>query len=203
MKLLIVGATGSAGRLVTERALSRGHSVTAFVRRSFLPEQERLTIIVGDPRRVEDLLVALPGHDAVISCLGNPSSEDRGLVTASSSAMLEAMEHLNIRRYLVLSGALLFPTLHPVLLVLRIMMAAKLADARTMERVVQASDLDWTIVRPPNLTRGSQAGGYKAKAGGHPSSRWAAMRFTDLADFLLDAVEGKQFIREIVGVGPS
>ncbi len=203
MKLLIVGATGSAGRCVTERALARGHNVTAFVRRPSLPAQERLRTIVGDPRRVEDLLAALPGHDAAISCLGNPSPADQGLVTASATAMVEAMDKLNMRRYLVLSGALLFPTLHPVLFLLRVVMAGKLADARAMEQVIRASDLDWTIARPPNLKHGNRAVGYQAKADGRPTRKWSAMQFTDLADFLLDAVEDRQFIRKIVGVGPS
>ena len=202
MKLLVIGATGNVGTAVTDKALSRGHSVTAFVRRSSLPRQARLTTVVGDPRKVEDLLGALPGHDAVISCLGNPSAADQGLVTASATAMVQAMDNLNMRRYLVLSGALLFPTLHPVLLLLRTVLATKLADGRAMEQVVRASDLDWTIVRPPHLKHGSRAAGYQAKASARPTNRWSAMQFTDLADFLLDAVEGKQFVREIVGVGP-
>ena len=72
MKLLILGATGRTGRLVTEKALSRGHDVTAFVRTPSLQARERLTIVVGDPRRIEDLSAVLPGHDAVVSCLGKP-----------------------------------------------------------------------------------------------------------------------------------
>ena len=195
MKLLVIGAAGNAGTVVTEKALLRGHSVTAFVRRSSLPIQERLTTIVGDPRNVEELLAVLPGHDAVISCLGSPSAANQGLVTASATAMVEAMDKLGMKRYLVLSGALLFPTLHPVLLLLRMVMAAKLADGRAMEQVIRASDLDWTIVRPPHLKHGSRAVGYEAKAESRPASRWAAMQFTDLADFLLDAVEGGQFVR--------
>ena len=39
MKLLILGATGRTGRLVTEKALSRGHDVTAFVRTASLQQE--------------------------------------------------------------------------------------------------------------------------------------------------------------------
>jgi putative NADH-flavin reductase len=201
MRLLVLGATGRTGRLVTQKALSCGHSVTAFVRTPSLPAGEKLTVIVGDPRRIDDLSGALPGHDAVISCLGNPAPADKGLVRASASAMLTAMNKLNIRRYVVQSGAFLFPSMNPLILALRMVMAAKLADARTMEQVVSASDIDWTIVRPPHLKDGVQAVGYRAKAGARPSNKWASMQFTDLADFLLDVVECRQFIRQIVGVG--
>jgi len=204
MKLLILGATGRTGRLVTEKALSHGHDVTAFVRTPSLPARERLTVVVGDPRRIDDLLAVLPGHDAVVSCLGNATAPaDRRLVTESASAMLTAMNKLNIKRYVVQSGALLFPSMNPVIWGLQMVMASKLADARAMEQVVRASDMDWTIVRPPQLKHGVQAVGYRAKAGGRPSKKWSTMQFTDLAEFLVDAVERRQFIRQIVGVASA
>ena len=204
MKLLILGATGRTGRLVTEKALARGHDVTAFVRTTSLQAREGLTIAVGDPRRIDDLLAVLPGHDAVVSCLGNATAPaDRRLVTDSASAMLTAMNRLNLRRYVVQSGALLFPSLNPVIWALQLAMASKLADARAMEQVVRASDIDWTIVRPPQLKHGAQPLGYRAKAGARPSNRWSPMQFTDLAEFLVDAVERGQFIRQIVGVASA
>jgi putative NADH-flavin reductase len=152
----------------------------------------------------DDLLAVLPGHDAVISCLGNATAPaDRRLVTESASAMLTAMNTLNIRRYVVQSGALLFPSMNPVIWALQLGMASKLADARAMEHVVRASDADWTIVRPPQLKHGVDADGYRAQAGARPTRKWSSMKFTDLADFLLDAVERGQFIRQIVGVASA
>jgi uncharacterized protein YbjT (DUF2867 family) len=90
--------------------------------------------------------------------------------------------------------------MNPVIWALQLVMASKLADARAMEQVVRASDIDWTIVRPPQLKDGVQAVGYRAKAGGRPSNKWSAMQFTDLADFLVDVVERRQFVQQIVGV---
>ena len=78
------------------------------------------------------------------------------------------MNKLNIKRYVVQSGALLFPSMNPVIWGLQMVMTSKLADARAMEQVVRASDMDWTIVRPPQLKHGVQAVGYRAKAGGRP-----------------------------------
>ena len=72
MRLLVMGATGKAGRRVTEQALTRGHSVTAFVRTRSLQPKSGLTIVEGDPRRSVDVAAAVPGHDAIISCLGIP-----------------------------------------------------------------------------------------------------------------------------------
>ena len=200
MNLLVIGATGRTGRLVTAQAIDRGHSVTALVRTPSLRPKKRLNVISGDPRRLEDLLAALPGHDAVISCIGQTGPGNPRLVTEAASVMLAAMDRLQVKRYVALSGGLLFPSFNPAVLVLRVMLAKRLADARAMEKVVCASNVEWTIVRPPHLKNGMAAKGYRVKVGGPPSNSWSGLQFTDLAACLLDTVEGGKYIRQIVGV---
>jgi putative NADH-flavin reductase len=200
MNLFIIGATGRTGQLVTAQALERGHSVTALVRTPSLQRRERLNVIVGDPRRQEDLLAAMPDHDAVISCVGHKGGNDPRLVTEVASATLAAMELLGMRRYVILSGGLLFPTFNPAALLLRLLLATRLADARAMEKLVFGSNVDWTIVRPPHLKGGIAAKGYQTKVGGPPSNGWAGLQFTDLAACLLDTVEGERNIQQIIGV---
>lgn len=80
------------------------------------------------------------------------------------------------------------------------MIAKRLADARGMEKVVCASDGDWTIVRPPHLKNGVAAKGYQTRVDSFPDNGWAGLQFTDLAACLLDTVEGGKHIRQIVGV---
>jgi putative NADH-flavin reductase len=200
MNLLIIGATGRTGRFVTTQAIDRGHSVTALVRTPSLQSRERLNVIVGDPRRMEDLIAALPCQDAVISCIGHTGPNSPWLVSEAASVTLAAMDRLQVKRYVILSGGLLFPTFNPVVLVLRVILAKRLADARAMEELVRASNIDWTIVRPPHLKSGMTAKGYRVKVGGPPSNGWSGLQFTDLADCLLDTVEGGKYIRQIVGV---
>ena len=113
------------------------------------------------------------------------------------------MNSLTTKRYLVLSGALLFPSMNPVILLMRLAMAARLKDARSMEQLLGASDIDWTIVRPPHLKDSGPAVGYRVKAGALPRSAWDALHLTDLANFLLDAIERREFIRQVVGIGPA
>jgi putative NADH-flavin reductase len=200
MNLFIVGATGRTGQIVTAQAIERGHSVTALVRTPSLRPKKRLNVISGDPRRLEDLLAALPGHDAVISCIGQTGPGNPRLVTEAASVMLAAMDRLQVKRYVVLSGGLLFPSFNPVVLFLRVTLAKRLADARAMEKVVCASNVEWTIVRPPHLKNGMAAKGYRVKVGGPPSNGWSGLQFTDLAACLLDTAEGGKYIRQIVGV---
>ena len=87
----------------------------------------------------------------------------------AAEATLAALERKNVSQYLVLSGALLFRSFNPIVMVMQRMLAARLADAREMERVVTGSRVNWTIVRPPHLKEGDRKTGYQAKAGALPT----------------------------------
>jgi len=73
MTVLVVGATGSIGRLVVAEALRQGHAVRALVRNaaraSGLPPQAQL--VVGDLTRAETLATAVEGIDAVVFTHGS------------------------------------------------------------------------------------------------------------------------------------
>ena len=71
MKIIVFGATGGVGQHVVEMAVAAGHEVSAFVR---TPEKLKITgvnIIQGDAFNAEQVANAIPGHDAVVSCLGS------------------------------------------------------------------------------------------------------------------------------------
>jgi uncharacterized protein YbjT (DUF2867 family) len=59
-------------------------------------------------------------------------------------------------------------------------------DQAEMERVMQATPLDWTIVRPTRLTKGAMTGDYRAEDGRLPSRARAISR-ADVAHFLREA----------------
>ena len=72
MKLVIFGANGSTGRLLTEQALEAGHTVTAFTRHAdaFPIHHERLHVVQGDAFDPAAVRQAVAGQDAVLSSLG-------------------------------------------------------------------------------------------------------------------------------------
>lgn len=199
MRLLIVGATGRTGQQVKEQALTRGHSVTALVRSPSLKQTNGLRVVVADPCNAEELLPALAEQDAVISCLGQRPGGNPWLVRDASKAMLDAIQKAEVRRFVIVSGALLFPSRNPLVLLLKKVMAQKLADAGASESVISAADVDWTIVRPPHLREGGQRMGYRVEAGIRPELTWG-LQFRDLADCLLDLAEGENYFRQVVGV---
>ena len=196
-------ATGRTGRLVLQQALARGHAVTAIVRAAsaldtFNAHASRdLRIVVGNPLASEALAPQLRGHDVLVSCLGQRSRRDATVLHQGAAAALDAMARSGIRRYLVISQGLLFPSGNPALL--RFILARHVADSEAMERLVQSSAVDWTIVRPPRLVEGAAPRGYRAKSGALPG-RGLTMQYADLAAFLVDEAERQDHRRQVVGV---
>jgi len=164
-----------------------------------LGPREGLKVVAGDPSRADELTAVIANQDVVISCLGQRARTDATLLQDTAAATLEAMSRTAVRRYLVLSQGLLFPSRNPVIALLRLTLARHVADSIAMERLVGASDTDWTIVRPPRLLEGGVPRGYRIEAGARPGGAWAMER-VDLAAFLLDEAETGDHLKTVVGI---
>jgi putative NADH-flavin reductase len=200
MNIFLLGATGRTGRLVMDQALSRNHGVTAIIRKpGTIRSRGCSSIIVGDPLSPDVLAPALANQDAVISCLGQRSRQDANLLRDAAAAIVEAMGRARVRRYIVVSQGLLFRNRNPIIALLRLLLTRYVADSAAMEWLVRASDLDWTIVRPPMLKEGQSSRGYRIQSGAAPHGAWAMQR-TDLASFLLEEAENGKHKKEIVGI---
>jgi uncharacterized protein YbjT (DUF2867 family) len=97
MKILVVGATGSLGRLVVEEAIRQGHIVRALVRdprkASRLPKEA--AVIVGDLTRPETLAPAADGVDAIVLTHGSDGAarpNRSGSITAAFATYLPRYE---------------------------------------------------------------------------------------------------------------
>jgi putative NADH-flavin reductase len=68
-----------------------------------------------------------------------------------------------------------------------------------MERIFAESELDWTMVRPPELTDKPYTGKYRVREGHLPRFGFTISR-ADVADFMIKAVENRSSIGKIVGI---
>ena len=68
-----------------------------------------------------------------------------------------------------------------------------------MERIFGESELEWTMLRPPQLTDKPYTGKYRVREGHLPRFGFKISR-ADVADFMLKAAEDQALIRKIVGV---
>jgi putative NADH-flavin reductase len=172
MKLTIFGATGGTGTCLTEQALAAGHSVTAVVRdpaRLAVPAHPRLRTItapdVTDPAAISP---AVADADAVLSGVAPPGTGPSTLRQDSTGSIIQAMQKTGARRLLVISGSVVAdqgesPYLRYLLkpVVRRTFLRHVCADFRGAEDEIHASDLDWTIFRPPSLTGKPARGTYR------------------------------------------
>jgi len=206
MKLVILGATGGTGLEIVRKAIEHGHSVTALVRsperlKSF---QGRMTISQGDLLDSAELKRVIQDHDAVVSGFGPRlpvSKADAHLLQQFALALTSAMPRARVRRVIVESVAFLFrdSIIPPAYLLGRLLFPSIVADASAMEQVLGESELDWTIVRPPELTNKPYTGKYRVREGHLPPFGFTISR-ADVADYMVKAAEGHLSSRKIVGV---
>ena len=206
MKLIVLGATGGTGLEIVRRALERGHSVTAFIRS---PEKlnllrDRITVKQGDLLNCAELKQVIKNHNAVLSGFGPRvpvSKADAHLLEQFSVALTWAMPRAGVRRVIVESVAFLFKNsiLPPAYFLGRLLFPRTVADASAMERIFGESDLDWTMVRPPELTDKPYTGKYRMQEGHLPRFGFTVSR-ADVADFMIKAVENQVAIRKVVGI---
>ncbi|MBI1189249.1 MAG: NAD(P)H-binding protein [Tepidisphaera sp.] len=168
MKLVIVGATGPAGRELVRQALDAGYEVTAIARRpeeAGLPPQVR--VVKGDVMKPETLGPALAGSDAVASVLGSKlSRQPTTLLSQGTRNLVEAMKQAGVKRLVCVTGigagdskghgGFVYDKIIQPLLLNEIY-----KDKTRQEEVVRASGLAWTIVRPAQLTNGPKTGKFR------------------------------------------
>jgi putative NADH-flavin reductase len=206
LKLVVLGATGATGLEVVRGAIKQGHSVTAFVR-----SPDRLNILKnqimvreGDLLDSSQLARVIEGHDAIVSAFGPRvpvSKADAHLLQRFALALTNAMEQTSVRRVVVESVAFLFKDslIPPAYLLGRLLFPTIVADSAAMERVFESSGLDWTMVRPPQLTDKPYTGNYRVREGHLPAFGFKISR-ADVADFMINVVENGSSVRKVVGV---
>jgi putative NADH-flavin reductase len=162
-----------------------------------------LTVVQGDPLDAQALGAALAGHDAVLSALGPPGPGKTTIAGDGAKSAVAAMKATGVRRLLIVGVAVLFEDIGVLAAVLRRTLLRNVAhDSAEMERIVNASGLDWTIVRPPRLTNGPLTGSYAIADDDLPEGATGAATLSraDLAHFLLNELEHPNHVSRIVGI---
>ncbi len=171
MKLTVFGASGATGRCLVGQALDAGHEVAAVVRdpaRLTIPARAGLRVITADVMDPASISPVVAGSDAVITAIGPYGTGPGTLRQDSTRSIMQAMGKTGTRRLLFVSGSVVTdrgdsPYLRYLLkpVVRRTFLRHVTADFRAAEAEIHASDLDWTIVRPPSLTDKPARGTYR------------------------------------------
>jgi UDP-glucose 4-epimerase len=142
--IAVTGGTGFVGQAVIEQACRQGIALKALARRQQVP-CEGVEWVPGDLADHAALARLVEGADAVLHIAGvvntpDPMGFHLGNVTGTE-ALVEAAKAAGVRRFVFVSS-----------LAAREPGLSKYGQSkRHAEEVVQASGLDWTIVRPPAI----------------------------------------------------
>ncbi len=147
MKVLVVGATGSIGHLVVKEALRTGHQVRSLVRDA--KKARRLPaetdVVIGDLTRPETLVAAVNGVEAIVFTHGSDGGGKAGSERVDYGGVRNVLAALNGRSA-------------RIALMTAIGVTNREGDynrqteahdwKRRGERLVRASGVPYTIVRP-------------------------------------------------------
>ncbi len=171
MRLTIFGASGGTGTCLVEQALAAGHEVTAVVRdpaRLAVPPGEHLHAVTAAVLDPDSMAPALTGADAVLTAIGPHGTGPTTIIYDSVTNIITAMDKAGPKRLMMVSGSITTDAgespymrylIKPV--ARRTFLRHVCADMRRGEDAVRASDLDWTIMRPPGLTSKPASGRYR------------------------------------------
>ena len=139
--LAVTGGTGFVGGHLLRHALAAGHDVRALTR-GWKPPEDEIAWVDGALDRPETLLKLVAGSDAVIHIAGliNGSRAAFEAVNVAGTAnMIDAARKAGVERFVHISS---LAAREPRL-------SAYGWSKSKSERLVAASGLDWTIIRPP------------------------------------------------------
>ncbi|UOE43424.1 NAD(P)-dependent oxidoreductase [Agromyces larvae] len=199
--IALFGATGKTGRRVLDRAIAAGYDVRALVRTPAKLDvtSDRLTVIQGDVTDAHAVDRTVAGTDAVLSLFGQVKGSPKTLQTDGTRAIVEAMQRHGVRRLVTLSGGGLRadgdrPKAADRVMrgLLKLLAGHVLADAEGHLAVLEASDLDWTVVRGPRLLETPGAGTYRVGQVGVDTGMQISR--DDLADFILTQVDDRTHV---------
>ena len=204
MKIVVFGASRGVGLKVVEQALENGYLVTAFVRtpEKFSVSHPNLTVFKGDALHAEAVKDAIAGQDAVISTLGPSRPPVAHMMEQAAKNIVAGMNEHGVRRLVSTTGAgVRQPEDKPKFadyalgFLLNLLAKDVVLDSAENVRVIQASDLDWTVVRFPRLTDGDYTRNYKVGYVGKDSGTQISR--ADAADFVLNELVKKQWLRKL------
>jgi putative NADH-flavin reductase len=213
MRIVVFGANGGTGRLLTQQALHAGHEVVAVTRKpdEFPFAHSCLTVAQANVHDRAAVACAVDRSEAVLSTLGVPFTR-RPIHTYSAGIFNigAAMEQHGVARVVVVSSSATEPHRHEGagFLMNRIMQPlvtatigkTTYADMRAMEAYLCDSELDWTVIRPSGLFDAPAVSSYQLRenqADGVFTSR------ADLAACLLAQVTSTRWLRKKVAVTTS
>jgi putative NADH-flavin reductase len=207
MKLVIFGATGFSGQAILKLALSKGYQVTVLVRNksTITIKNDNLTVIQGNVLDRNNVKKALEHQDAVIQCLGVGGKGDGKPTTFISEAnkiIVDEMEKQKVSRLIAMSNvgagnSLSFQPWFFTKFILPYFMKwlkVIIDDKNRMEPTIMNSELEWTIVRCPNIVEKTPKGNVHTTLDGKGLK--LSITLGDMAEFIIHQLTDSTYSKQ-------
>ena len=195
MKMAILGSTGFVGKELLKKSIEKGHQIKVLVRKpNKLGELiEKVEVIEGDYFDKDKVEKAIIGTDIVISAIGpstkRPESTEK--YESAITSLVAIMKKEKINRIILIGGAAtpvknneIFNFRQKLISFFLNLVGKHIIQIKSRECAILAnSGLDWTIVRPPRITKGAPTNNVKADEQNLYRSQ---IDVADLVDFLIN-----------------
>lgn len=207
-RVAVVGAAGKVGRLTVAAAIGAGLDTVAVARDPDrvpdCPGPGTLRRVRADILDEQSVVAALRGVDAVITTFGAPLTLDTvrrvpDICKRGTRSVLAGMQHGGVSRLVCMTaigvgdsrgqGRWIFRNVIQPVLLQRIFV-----DRERQEELVRASNVQWTIVRPAELTDGPHAPVHALERGTTHDHPPTTISRASVAEFLVREVEHNQFV---------
>ena len=142
----------------------------------------------------------------MLSGIGPRGPRQVTVASSTGAAILGALEKTGVRRFVAVTAAPLAPAAPGDSIGNRIMypvigrlLRGIYGDLARLEELMRASDTDWTIVRPPNLTNAPLTGRYRTAVDANVP-RGKSIGRADVAHYMLAVLDDPATVHHAMGI---
>ncbi|MCX2680258.1 SDR family oxidoreductase [Galbibacter sp. EGI 63066] len=208
MKIFIVRGTGKTGRELIKQGLEHGHSITALVRNpdKFKLNNPNLKIIKGNVLKPDSFQQNVHEQDAVLSALGHKRFLiPTRILSKGTRNIINTMNKHNVKRFICITSLGVNDSrfklgLYYTLFTIPFILLFYFLDKSRQEKLIMNSDLDWTIIRPGQLTNGKKRTNYKhgLSVGNYILTKMISR--ASVAHFMLNQLDDNTYLRKAPGI---
>lgn len=200
--ITIIGASAGVGLQCVRVALERGHTVTTLSRNTAsLPRHAALKALEGSATRVDDLRRSLAGADAAIVTLGTGMDrKPTTLYTDFGRALIAVQSELGNTPIQVLTGfgagdSSAYQGWFAKML-FNLLLKAVYENKSELEAMIEASSLNWSLVRPGMLTNKPSALPANAQVSYRMGMKVGSVSREAVARFMIQQAENPTCLRQ-------
>lgn len=207
MKISVFGGSGRTGIHVIQQALVSGYEIKALVRS---PEKlkindEKLGVLQGDIFNISDLEPVIKGTEAVVSALGAPNLGRTHIYSQGMKNIIDVMKKYGVKRLICISAAGVGPGRDPNFpfifdrILKPLVLGRTFADMYRMEQIIISTDVNYTIMRPPMLTKKGLTGHYRVEKG-RSLPKGTKISRADLAHFMVNCINDEKYFKCLAAI---